>query len=66
VIGSALTLGGLGSRAYSLVIGITGIFYGLFGSVRLGVLIDWVLLVAALVLVFPFLMDGRRGARIQF
>jgi hypothetical protein len=65
-IGLAFILGGLGSRAYSLVIGVTGIFYGLFGSVRLGVLIDWVLLVAALVLVFPFLMDGRRGARIQF
>jgi len=60
VIGSALILGGLGSRAYSLVIGVTGIFYGLFGSVRLGVLIDWVLLFGALTIVFFSLSERGR------
>jgi len=62
VIGSALTLGGLGSRAYSLVIGVTGIFYGLFGSVRLGILIDWVLLLGALTIAL-FVLVERRGAK---
>lgn len=62
VIGLALILGGLGSRAWSLVLGVTGIFYGLFGSVRLGVLIDWVLLLGALTIVV-FVLVKRRGAK---
>ena len=62
VIGLALILGGLGARTWSLVLGVTGIFYGLFGSVRLGVLIDWVLSLGALTIVF-FVLVERRGAK---
>jgi hypothetical protein len=62
VIGLALILGGLGSRTWSLVLGVTGIFYGIFGSAWLGVLIDWVLLLGALTIVF-FVLVERRGAK---
>lgn len=62
VIGLALILGGIGSRPWSLVLGVTGIFYGLFGSVRLGVLIDRILLLGALAIVL-FVLVERRGAK---
>jgi hypothetical protein len=62
VTGLALILGGLESRAWSLVLGITGIFYGIFGAARLGVPIDWVLLLGALTLVF-FTLILRRSAK---
>jgi hypothetical protein len=62
VIGLALILGGLGARTWSLVLGVTGIFYGIFGSAWLGVLIDWVLLLGALTIVF-FVLVERRGAK---
>jgi hypothetical protein len=48
VIGSALIVGGLHSRVWSIVLGATGIFYGIFGAIRLGVTIDYVLLFGAL------------------
>ena len=51
VIGISLMLEGLGSRAWSLVLGLTGVFYGLFGALRLGVAIDLILLVGALLLI---------------
>ncbi len=51
VIGLSLVLGGFNSRAWSLVLGVTGLFYGLFGALRLGVAIDWVLVVGALLTV---------------
>jgi hypothetical protein len=50
VIGTALILDGLQSRAWSLVLAAMGIFYGVFGAMRLGVTMDFVLLVGALVL----------------
>lgn len=48
VIGLSLVVGGLNSRAWSLVLGATGVFYGIFGALRLGVTIDLVLLIGAL------------------
>jgi hypothetical protein len=48
VIGLSLIVGGFDSRTWSLVLGTFGIFYGLFGAMRLGVTIDWVLLLGAL------------------
>jgi hypothetical protein len=63
VTGFALILGGLGSRAWSLVLGITGIFYGIFGAARLGVEIDWLLLAGALTLVF-FTFRPMRSVRL--
>ena len=62
VIGVSLMVNALDSRAWSLVLGATGIFYGLFGALRLGVTIDLVLLVGALlVIVLNFV--GATGTR---
>ena len=51
VTGLALVLGGLGSRAWSWVIGAVGIFYGVFGATHLDVAIDWILLAGAAALI---------------
>jgi hypothetical protein len=51
VIGLGLVLAGLGSRTWSLILGVTGVFYGIFGAARLGVTIDWVLLLGAVSIV---------------
>jgi hypothetical protein len=40
VVGFTLLSGGLRSRGWSLVLAIAGLFYGLFGLVRLGVRLD--------------------------
>ena len=60
--GIALLIGGLGSRSYSLVLGLGGVLYGLIGWLRLGVTIDIVLLVGAAVLVVAGVsVTGRTG-----
>lgn len=51
VIGLGLVFGGLASRAWSLIMGVTGAFYGIFGAVRLGVSLDWVLMAGSVALV---------------
>ena len=51
VIGLCLIVSGLDSRAWSIVLGATGIFYSLFGAFRLGVTIDLVLLIGALLVI---------------
>jgi hypothetical protein len=48
VIGLALMVNGLNSRAWSLLLAIMGLSYGIFGGVVLEVGIDWILAVAAL------------------
>jgi len=50
VIALTLILGGLKSRLWSLVLSAAGLFYGVFGVARLGVNIDLILLVGALIL----------------
>jgi hypothetical protein len=50
VIGFALLAGGLRARGWSLVLAIAGVFYALFGSLRLGVYLDIALLIGALAL----------------
>jgi len=50
-IGLVLLAGGLDSRTYSLVLAIAGLFYGVFGALRLGVTIDLVLLLGSLALI---------------
>ena len=45
--GTALLLGGLGSRAWSLVLAVTGLVYAVIGVMRLGVVIDLILLAGA-------------------
>ena len=55
VIGLALLLDCLGSRTLSLILGITGLFYGITGIFQLGVVIDLILLLGAVViLIHPF------------
>ncbi len=56
VAGLGLIGGGLGSRAWSLVVGIAGLFYGLFGAMRLGVPLDWALAAGAILTIW---MSGR-------
>lgn len=51
VIGFTMLLGGLGSRAWSMILGAMGIIYGLMGTLLLSLAIDWVLLMGALILV---------------
>jgi hypothetical protein len=66
VIGLALIVGGFGSGAWTLVLGVVGIFYGIFGTVRLGVTIDWVLMVGALMISVVALFGNYREAWLQF
>ena len=51
VIGLLLILNGLESRVISLLIGIVGLYYGITGVIQLGVLIDLVLLLGAIMIV---------------
>ncbi len=51
VIGLLLILNGLESRAISLLIGFVGLYYGITGMIQLGVLIDLVLLLGAIMIV---------------
>jgi hypothetical protein len=62
VIGVSLVLGGLGSRSWCLVLGVTGFFYGVFGAVRLGVAIDVILLVGVLAMGVSWMSLGRAEA----
>lgn len=48
VIGLSLMVSGFNSRAWLLVVSAMGIFYGIFGTMRLGVTLDWILLLGAL------------------
>jgi hypothetical protein len=62
VIGLALVLGGCGSRAWSIVAGIAGVFYGIFGAIRLGVALDWVLLLGAVMIILAvFALTRPKG-----
>ena len=63
-IGFALLGNGLGSRVWSLALVAVGLFYGLFGVLRLGVLLDVGLVAGALALVvtaFGSAIGGRGG-----
>lgn len=59
VIGFALVGDALGGRGFGLALGVTGVFYGLFGWLRLGVGIDAVLLVGAVALIARALRAGK-------
>ncbi|MHB8094558.1 MAG: hypothetical protein ACYDH0_06410 [Candidatus Aminicenantales bacterium] len=50
VVGFALLTRGFSSRAWSLALVVIGLFYGLFGALRLGVRIDFLLLIGTLLL----------------
>jgi hypothetical protein len=63
VVGLALLAGGFSSRAWSIVLGILGIFYGLFGAFRLGVQIDLVLAAGSIALTAYALTLRAKEAR---
>jgi hypothetical protein len=48
VIGLALIVGAFDSRTWASVLGAMGVFYGIFGALRLNVTIDYILLLGAL------------------
>jgi hypothetical protein len=50
VIGLMLILNGLESRALMLLLGIIGLYYGITGVIQLGVLIDLILLLGAIMI----------------
>jgi hypothetical protein len=56
VIGLTLLLDHLGSRAWSVVLSLAGLFYGVVGVFRLGVALDYALLAGAAVLLLAALM----------
>lgn len=61
IAGLGLIFGGFNSRTWALVVGVMGLFYGVFGALRLNVTIDWVLFAGALVLTaYAFLVSSRR------
>jgi hypothetical protein len=64
IIGLSLLVDGLEARAWSSLLGITGVFYGLFGALRLGVTIDLVLLAGALLLLLVWLPKTQPQQRV--
>src|SRR5581483_7186967 len=56
IIGFGLLADGLGSRAWSLTLAIAGLCYGIFGVLRLGVWLDFPLLLGAAALLGLSLM----------
>ncbi len=65
VIGLLLILNGLESRAISLLIGIIGLYYGITGVIQLGVLIDLVLLLGAIMIVVVSIAGKRKIITIE-
>jgi hypothetical protein len=59
VIGLSIIVGSLGARAWSVVLAVAGLFYGLYGAAVLGVALDWVLLLGALAILFT--VRGHRS-----
>lgn len=62
VLGFGLLAGGFGSRAWSLTAALAGLFYSLFGMLRLGVWLDAGLFLAS-VAMFVVAFGSRRSAR---
>ena len=60
-IGFALLGNGLGSRAWGLTLAAVGLFYGLFGVLRLGVFLDIALVGGAIALVVAELRSLKAG-----
>jgi hypothetical protein len=61
VIGFALLLNGLGSRSWSLVLAFAGIFYGLFGALRLNVYIDLILVAGTIMFLLRIIMRWNKS-----
>jgi hypothetical protein len=55
LVGAALVGGGFGSRSWSTLLGIVGLFYGAYGALRLGVGMDLILLAGSAALLLSTL-----------
>lgn len=66
VLGFALLAGGFDSRAWSLIAGAAGLFYGVFGMFRLGVWLDVGLLAAAVAMLACAFRVPRRRPSVHF
>lgn len=63
VVGVTSLFSGLHSRPWSLVLSSAALFYGVFGALRLGVTIDWVLAAGGIgLLVLAIRHSGSRGS----
>lgn len=62
IAGSTIILDGLEGRAWGVILAMLGLWYGSFGAIRLGVGIDWILLVGSVVLLLSQIRrPDRRG-----
>jgi hypothetical protein len=63
VVGASMLVGGLGSRTWSTIVAVAALYYGVTGAVRLGVTLDWVLVIGALGLLGVALrLPGRHAS----
>lgn len=63
IVGLTLIWRGLGSVAWSSVVGLAGIFYGSYGAAVLGVSIDWGLAAGSIcALLMPFILRSDRNS----
>lgn len=62
VIGLSLILNNFGSRSWAITLGITGMFYGVFGAARLGVTIDLILLAGAIIITITGFQYEKMGS----
>jgi hypothetical protein len=60
VTGMALILNNLRSRGWYITVIVAGLFYGFTGVFRLGVTIDLILIIAAVLLTIKMLVNLRR------
>ncbi|PLX62602.1 hypothetical protein [Sedimenticola selenatireducens] len=63
VIGLSIIVGSFGVRAWSIVLGLSGTFYGVFGAAHLSVSLDWVLLLGALAVILTVSKDKKRDRK---
>lgn len=61
VVGLTTVFETFSSRAWTIVLGATALFYGFFGAIRLGVTIDFILLFGALMLFFMYFFRQTRS-----
>lgn len=59
VIGLSIIIGGLESSAWSILLGVIGLFYGVFGAAHLSVTIDWILAAASVFLLATAILSSR-------
>jgi hypothetical protein len=62
VVGLSMVLGALHSCTWNLVVGLTGVFYGLFGAIHLRVGSDWVLVFGAVLMIIVCMPRGSDEA----